>query len=73
MSWPATGLVFGTVLTFTGLMREIGARAGWHARALTGHQRDAILRRALAAGRLPGARGEDTAIHSGPAPRRRAT
>jgi len=44
----ASGLVFATVLTFTGLMREIGARAGWHARTLSGHQREAILRRVLA-------------------------
>ena len=51
------GLVFATVLTFAGLMCEIGARAGWHVRALTGHQRDALLRHALATGRLPGARG----------------
>lgn len=43
------GLVFATVLTFTGLMAEIGARAGSHARTLSGHQREAILRRVLAA------------------------
>ncbi|MEO8966518.1 MAG: PD-(D/E)XK nuclease family protein [Solirubrobacteraceae bacterium] len=51
-----TGLVFATVLTFTGLMGEIGRRTGWHARALSGHQRDAILRRALAVQTSPGLR-----------------
>ena len=44
----AGGVVFATVLTFTGLMGEIARRAGWHARTLSGHQREAILRRVLA-------------------------
>lgn len=53
----AGGLVFATVLTFGGLMREIAARAGWHARTLSGHQREAILRRVLVSARAsPGLR-----------------
>ena len=67
----ATGLVFATVLEFSGLMLEIGARAGWHDRVLSSHQRDAILRRVLVSGRLPGARGPDTVVQPRTAPRRR--
>ncbi|MGH2867091.1 MAG: hypothetical protein ACRDNK_05905, partial [Solirubrobacteraceae bacterium] len=50
----ASGVVFGSVLTFSGLMREVGARAGYSARRLSDRQRDVLLRRALAGAGLEG-------------------
>jgi ATP-dependent helicase/DNAse subunit B len=44
----ADGVVFGSVLTFSGLAREIGGRAGYSGRRISDLQRDRVLRHALA-------------------------
>ncbi|MDQ6607814.1 MAG: PD-(D/E)XK nuclease family protein [Actinomycetota bacterium] len=44
--------VFGSVLTFTGLAREIAARSGYSSRGLSGRQRERVLRRAVGSCRL---------------------
>ena len=44
----ATGVVFGSVLTFSGLTREIARRTGYVAATVSDLQRDRILRAALA-------------------------
>ncbi len=44
--------VFGSVLTFAGLAREIAARTGYSSRRLSGLQRERVLRRVVAACRL---------------------
>ncbi len=44
--------VFGSVLTFSGLVREIAARAGYSSRGLRGLQRERVLRRVVGACRL---------------------
>ena len=44
----ATGVVFGSVLTFSGLAREIARRAGYSSPRLSDLQRDRVLRRVLA-------------------------
>ena len=58
----ASGVVFGSVLTFAGLIYEVGRRAGYSARRLTDRQRDALLRRAVAGAQL------DSLAASAPAP-----
>ena len=47
-SWPRSGAVLGSVLTFSGLAREIAVRAGYAGRRLTPLQRERVLERALA-------------------------
>jgi ATP-dependent helicase/DNAse subunit B len=46
------GTVLGTVLTFSGLAREIARRCRYAARRLSGRQREELLREALAGARL---------------------
>ncbi len=48
----ASGVVFGSVLTFAGLMREVGWRAGYSARQLSDRQRDVLMRRTVAGAEL---------------------
>ena len=48
----ASGVVFGSVLTFAGLIYELGRRTGYSARRLTDRQRDALLRRAVGGAQL---------------------
>ena len=46
------GSVLGSVLTFTGLVREIARRAGFGARPLSALQRERVLRKAIGAAAL---------------------
>ena len=48
----AGGAVLGSVLTFSGLAREIASRAGYAGRRLTSLQRERVLERALARHRV---------------------
>jgi ATP-dependent helicase/DNAse subunit B len=46
------GVVLGSVLTFDGLAAEIGRRAGYTGRRVSGLQRERVLARVVASGRL---------------------